>query len=125
MQQADSVVDHTRAIVEAQANSLPTRRSANPRQIDELVVRGEQFQVRRSCRQNFIEVMKVLIDIVQIRNCARHFHPQRFAITLTQTPKPGTQRRYGDSSGDLRNRFALANCHRAAVVVSSSKCSLG
>ena len=26
--------------------------------------------------------------------------------------------------GDPRNRFGLGNCHRAAVVVSSSKCSL-
>jgi hypothetical protein len=27
--------------------------------------------------------------------------------------------------GDPRNRFGLGNCHRAAVVVCSSKCSLG
>jgi hypothetical protein len=27
--------------------------------------------------------------------------------------------------GDPRNRFGLGNCHRAAVVVSSTKCSLG
>jgi len=30
VQQADSVIDHTRVIVEAQANSFPTRRSASP-----------------------------------------------------------------------------------------------
>src|SRR6476660_528993 len=62
-----------------------------------LLLRDQESQIGRSCRQNLIEIMKLLIDIVRIRNCARHFHPQRFAITLTQTPKPGTQRRYGDS----------------------------
>jgi len=35
VQQADSVVDPTRAIVEAQAILLPTRRSAGPRHIEE------------------------------------------------------------------------------------------
>ena len=59
MQQADSVVDPTRAIVEAQANLL--REDLPALDTSTTVVRGEQFQMRCSCRQNFIDRMKFLI----------------------------------------------------------------
>src|SRR4029077_16826747 len=59
-----------------------------------------------SCHQDLIEIMKLLIDLGWIRNCARHFPPQGFAITLTQTRKPGTQRRDGNSKS-LRRFFLI------------------
>jgi len=37
--------------------------------------------------------MKLLIDFGRIGNGARQLQPQRFAITLMQTPKPSTQGR--------------------------------
>jgi hypothetical protein len=43
--------------------------------------------------------MKLLIDFGRIGKGARHVQPQRFAITLTQTPKPSAQGR------DWNSRF--------------------
>src|SRR3954452_19088534 len=39
------------------------------------LLRGQESQIGCSCCQNLIEIMKLLIDVVRIRNCARHFHP--------------------------------------------------
>jgi uncharacterized membrane protein YgaE (UPF0421/DUF939 family) len=57
--------------------------------------------------------MEFLIDIGRIRNGARHFHPQRFAVTLTQTRKPGPQRR--DRNSKFLRRFFLTERRLAAA----------
>ena len=40
-----------------------------------LLLRGQESQIGRSFCQDLIKIMKLLIDIVRIRNCARHFPP--------------------------------------------------
>ena len=75
--------------------ALPrSRESLDPHMTADL---RSRIQVRRLCCQNLMEIMKLLIDFGRIGNRARHFRSQRFAIALTQTRKPGAQRRDGNS----------------------------
>ena len=81
---------------------------------------------RRSCGQNPVNVMQLVIDVLRIGNRARHFGPQGVSIRLAQSRKPDTEifnrcaqsvsPLPADSAASLFHRRRTALAHRPIPV---------